>query len=105
MGILKTTLLTKPTVETQLSTYQSCTSSNNTVFHAAFTLELLESDLRSEVTETSDTPQSSEMSRMKMLRPVDLLFQPPWAEDDHALSVKKCYTGVLLADKNAVLGT
>ena len=37
--------------------------------------ELSESDLKPEVTETPDTPLSSETSRMKMLRPVDLLFQ------------------------------
>ena len=50
-----------------------------------FMQELSESDPKPEETETPDTPQSSEMSRMKMLRPVDLLFQlQTWAESETA---------------------
>lgn len=81
--ILRTTLLTKLITPMGPSICQSCTSNNNTVFHVASMQELSESDLKLEETETPDTPQSSEMSRMMMLRPVDLLFQLQiWAESE-----------------------
>merc|ERR1711971_207943 len=64
--ISRTTLLIQRLIRTRASTCQSCTSSSATASHVPFTQELLESDLKPEVTEISDTPPNSEdLSRMR----------------------------------------
>merc|ERR1711918_2658 len=58
--ILRTTQLTQRLIKIKPSTCQNCTSSSATVSHAPSMQESSESDLKPEVTETPDTPPSSE---------------------------------------------
>jgi hypothetical protein len=73
--ILKITLLTNLRRRV-LSIYQSSTSRPATVFHAPSMQELSELDPKLEVIEIPDTPLSSETSKTRVLRLVDLPSQP-----------------------------